>query len=85
MRRVRLGAAAVVISHPCDSPAINKEVRASLGLYRPVTVGIADAVNCFPIYKDVRTAGNRRSAACVRIADPDNGWHVCTPYGFTRK
>ena len=85
MRRIRLRAAAVVVSHPCDSPAINKDVRAALCLHRPMTVGIADAVDRFPIYKDVRAAGNRRRTAGVRIADPDNGWHIRTPYGFTRK
>ena len=85
MRRVRFRAAAVVIANPCDSPAIDEDVRAALGLHRPVTVGIADPVDCFPIYKDVRAAGNRRRTAGVRIADPDNGWHVRTPYGFTRK
>ena len=85
MRRIRLRAAAVVVSHPCDSPSIDEEIWATLGLHRPVTVGIADAVDRFPIYKDVRTASNRRRAAGVRIADPDNGWHIRTPYGFTRK
>ena len=85
VRRVRLRAAAVVVPQPCDSPSIDKEIRAALGLHRAVTVGIADPVDCFPIYKDVRAAGNRRRTAGVRIADPDNGWHIRTPYGFTRK
>ena len=85
MRRVRLRTAAVVVSHPCDSPAIDEEVRAALGLHRPVTVGIADPVDRFSVYKNIRTAGNRRRTAGVRIADPDNGWHIRTPYGFTRK
>ena len=85
VRRIRLRAAAVVVSHPCDSPAIDKEVRAAIGLDRPVTVGIADAVDRFAIYKGIWTAFCGNSAACVRIADTDNSWHVFTPYGFTRK
>ena len=85
MRRVRLRAAAVVIPPPCNSPAIDKEVRAAIGLDRAVTVGIADAVDRFSVYKNIRAAGNRRRATGVRIADPYNCWHVRTPYGFTRK
>ena len=85
MWRVRLRAAAVVVSHPCDSPSIDEEVWASLGLHRSVTVGISDAVDRFSVYKNIRAAGNRRRAAGMRITDPDNGWHVRTPYGFTRK
>ena len=86
MRRIRLRAAAVVVSHPCDSPSINKDVWAAIGLYRAVTVGIADAVDRFSVYKNIRAAGNRRRAAGMRIADPYNGWHVfAPPYGFTRK
>ena len=76
---------AMAVSHPCDSPAIDEEVRAALGLCCAMSVGIADPMDRFSVYKDVRTAGNRRSAAGVGITDPDNGWHGFTPYGFTRK
>ena len=85
MRRVRLRAAAVVIPHPCDSPSIDKEVRAAIGLDRAVTVGIADAVDRFSVYKGIWTAFYGNSAAGVRIADPDNSWHAVSSYGFTRK
>ena len=85
MRRIRLRAAAVVVSHPCDSTAIDEKVWAALGLHRPVTVSIADAVDRLAVYKNIWTAFYGNSAASVRIAAPDNGWHIRTPYGFTRK
>ena len=83
MRRVRLRAAAVVVSHPCDSPAINKDVWAALCLHCPMTVGIAYAVDRFAVYKGIWTAFYGNSAAGVRIADPDNSWHDISSYGFT--
>ena len=85
MRRIRLGAAAVVVSHPCDSTAIDEKVWAALGLHRPVTVSIADAVDRLAVYKNIWTAFYGNSAAGVRISDPDNSWHDISSYGFTRK